>query len=424
MTGRFPQAFRLRLTILYAGLFLAAGALLLGLSYGLLATSLPTSTSASTVTPEQQAKLAHGCQQAALAGSSDCNRVATEAANTATANQRDRALHDLLVFSLLGLAVMTVGSGGLGWVMAGRVLRPVSAITGAARRASERHLGERLDMQGPNDELKQLADTFDDMLERLDTAFASQRRFIADASHELRTPLTVMRTAIDVTLSKTTRSPTQLESMAAKVRRSIDRADSLVDALLTLAISEHEVTASEFVDLAALAEDALEIVAPAISQRDLNASVDLQPAETNGNPVLLERLVGNLIINAVRHNHPGGWLRVETWGTTDHSHLKVANSGDVIPGPLVATLFEPFRRIHERTNSHDGVGLGLAIVRSIAAAHGGRVEARARHEGGFTIEVALPRAGSSKTDVGELAPKRTVFGPESAGVTGPWVTSR
>jgi signal transduction histidine kinase len=192
----------------------------------------------------------------------------------------------LLVFSLLGLGIMTLGSGGLGWVMAGRVLRPVSAITGAARRASERHLGERLDMQGPSDELKQLADTFDDMLERLDIAFTGQRRFIADASHELRTPLTVMRTAIDVTLAKPTRSPQQLEAMAGKVRRSIDRADNLVDALLTLAISEHEVTAKDFVDLAVLAEDVLETVTLGISQRALKASADLQPAETKGDSVL------------------------------------------------------------------------------------------------------------------------------------------
>lgn len=391
---RFPHGFRLRLSILYAGLFLTAGSLLLGLSYGLLSASLPNTAPGSKATPEQQVKLLHGCQQSG-APSSSCIHIATEAANTATASQRDRALHDLLVFSLLGLGVMTLGSAGLGWVMAGRALRPVSAITGAARRASERHLGERLDMQGPSDELKQLADTFDDMLERLDMAFASQRRFIADASHELRTPLTVMRTAIDVTLSKPTRSQEQLEVMAAKVRRCVEQADSLVEALLTLAISEHEVSAMELIDLSALAEDVLETNTHCIRQKGLKASADLEPAETNGDPVLLERLVSNLVDNAVRHNHPGGWLRIQTGETKDHSYLRVANSGDLIPDPLVTTLFEPFRRIHERTNSKDGVGLGLAIVKSIVAAHNGHIDAYAQDEGGITIKVSLPREKAS-----------------------------
>jgi signal transduction histidine kinase len=286
---------------------------------------------------------------------------------------------------------MTLGSAGLGWVMAGRVLRPVSAITGAARRTTQRHLGERIDLDGPSDELKELADTFDDMLDRLDASFASQRRFVADASHELRTPLTVMRTAIDVTLAKPTRSPEQLEAMAAKIRRSVDQAESLIEALLTLAISEHEVTAEEFVDLAALAEDALDTAGPGISERGLEVSADLKTAETNGDSMLLERLIGNLINNAVRHNHLGGWLRVETRTTTNHSYVQVANSGDVIPDQVVQSLFEPFRRIQQRTNTTDGVGLGLAIVKSIAAAHHAHIEAHAQPQGGITIRISLPR---------------------------------
>jgi len=376
---------------------LAAGTLLLGLSYGLLAASLPTTTSGSKVTPEQQAKLAQGCEQAVGVKRSEC-QIATEAANTATADQRDRALHDLLLFSILGLGVVTLVSGGLGWVMAGRVLRPVSAITGAARRASERHLGERLEMQGPSDELKELADTFDDMLERLDLAFAGQRRFIADASHELRTPLTVMRTAIDVTLAKPTRSPEQLEAMAAKVRRSVDQADSLVEALLTLAISEHEVTAMESLDLASLVEEALETLTTEISQRGLSVTVDLRTAETDGDPVLLGRLVGNLINNAVRHNHPGGWLSISTGENSGHSYVDVANSGDPIPDGVVQSLFDPFRRIHERTNSKDGVGLGLAIVKSITTAHNGQIQAYAQPQGGMAIRVALPEKKPSAED--------------------------
>ena len=385
---RRPRTIRLRLSVLYAALFLAGGALLLALTYGLLASSLPR----STLTPSEQDKLANGCNQTKLVAQLTCrqlNRAATQAAESAAANQRDRALHDLLLFSLLGLAAMTVVSGGLGWVMAGRVLRPVSAITGAARRASQRHLGERIELKGPKDELKELADTFDDMLDRLDAAFAGQRRFIADASHELRTPLTVMRTAIDVTLAKPTRSPQQLEAMAVKVRRSLAQAEGLIDALLTLAISEHELPSKEFVDLATLVEDALDTAAPRISERALAVTAKIEPAETSGDRLLLERLIANLIHNAIRHNHPRGWLRVETGRTQHHTYVEIANSGDVIAEQTVQSLFEPFRRIQERINTTDGVGLGLAIVKSIAAAHHAHIDAHAQPQGGIAIRITL-----------------------------------
>jgi signal transduction histidine kinase len=275
--------------------------------------------------------------------------------------------------------------------MAGRVLRPVQAITGAARRASERHLGERIALRGPCDELKELADTFDEMLDRLDAAFTGQRRFAADASHELRTPLTVMRTAIDVTLAKPTRSPEQLEAMAAKIRRSVDQAEALVDALLALATSERDVTGAEAVDLATVAEDALDVARPAITQRQLRVEDELDPAEAMGDRLLLERLVGNLVDNAVRHNNPGGWLGVRTCRTDDQDpYIEVANSGPVLEDDMVPSLFEPFRRVEERTSTRDGVGLGLAIVMSITVAHGARIEAHSRPEGGLVISVVMP----------------------------------
>ena len=185
---------------------------------------------------------------------------------------RQRALDSLLIFSLVGLGVMTVASGGLGWYVSGRVLRPVRAITETARRASDQHLGERLALTGAQDELKELADTFDEMLERLDQAFAAQRRFVANASHELRTPLTVMRTAIDVALAKPNRTTQQLEDMAARVRRSIDRAENMIEALLVLAISDQGVTSSELLDLSAVAEDALELAAPGITRLGLSVA--------------------------------------------------------------------------------------------------------------------------------------------------------
>ena len=243
----WPQKVRTRLTLIYAMLFFAAGSALLGLTYGLVASSLPARPpAAATISTQELNTLIHECKPAgsALKGKHlvpapppfmpACKQAkAAYYAGTAAGSeaQRQSALSKLLSVSLVGLAVMTVASGGLGWVMSGRVLRPVRVITETARRASEQHLGERLALTGARDELKELADTFDGMLERLDAAFATQRRFVANASHELRTPLTVMRTAIDVTLAKPSPTARQLTDMAVRVRRSIDRAENMVEAL-------------------------------------------------------------------------------------------------------------------------------------------------------------------------------------------------
>jgi signal transduction histidine kinase len=286
---------------------------------------------------------------------------------------------------------MTVASGGVGWVMSGRVLRPVRTITETARRASERHLGERLALTGPRDELKELADTFDAMLERLDRAFAAQRRFVANASHELRTPLTVMRTAIDVTLAKPTRTQRQLEDLAARVRVSIDRAEDMINALLTLAVSEQGPASYEFLDLATATEDAVDIAAAGIERLSLRVQTDLEPAQTMGDPHLLERMVGNLVDNAVRHNEPGGWMQLRTGTNGTTVFLQVANSGPVIAEDEVPSLFEPFRRAAGRTSTTEGAGLGLSIAQSIAAVHGATVAARWQATGGLDICITLPR---------------------------------
>ena len=387
----WPQKVRTRLTLLYAGLFLAAGSALLGLTYGLVASSLPANSGLKRpVMPaakfrelckgplpkgiQRAAAVKQQCQNAYLAGS---------------ASQRDRALHNLLLFSLIGLGGMTIASGGLGWIVSGRVLRPVRTITETARRASQQHLGERLGLTGAQDELKELADTFDEMLERLDQAFATQRRFVADASHELRTPLTLMRTAIDVTLAKPARTAEQLETMAVRVRRSIDRAESMIDALLVLALSDQGPGSREPVDLATAAEDALDVAAPSIAERRLRVEACLDPAQTAGDPRLLERMVWNLVDNAVRHNQPGGWIRVRTGAAAGTAFLQVANSGPHVPSDQVPGLFEPFRRGAGRAGSADGVGLGLAIAHSVIAAHGATVQARSQPEGGLDVSVIL-----------------------------------
>ena len=396
----WPQKIRTRLTVIYAMLFLAAGSALLALTYVLVAGSLPVQPPAAATTNNQALDALNSectpSQGRAVPESLrlTCKRalVAYNAgAESGSRAQRERALRSLLGYSLVGLAAMTVASGGLGWYMSGRVLRPVRVITETARRASEQHLGERLTLTGARDELKELADTFDDMLERLDGAFATQRRFVADASHELRTPLTVMRTAIDVTLAKPSPTARQLTDMAVRVRRSIDRAESMVEALLTLAVSDQGRLSTEFTDLATWAEDAVDAAAAQIERLDLRVEARLDPAETTGDPQLLERMIGNLVDNAVRHNEPGGWIRLRTGSRDRAVYLEIANSGPFVPHDAVPSLFEPFRRIDTRAGVRDGVGLGLAIARSVATAHRATVSARSRAGGGLDICVELPR---------------------------------
>ena len=295
---------------------------------------------------------------------------------------------------MIGLGVLTIASAGLGWLVAGRALRPVRSITEAARRASELRLGQRLALTGPDDELKELADTFDVMLERLDAAFTSQKRFVANAAHELRTPLTAMRTAIEVTLSKPTRTPEQLEAMAARVKRSVERAEATVEALLTLATSEVGPTAQEAIDLATAAEDALDAAHAAIDQRHIKVDAALEPALARGDRVLLERMIANLVENAVRHNNPGGWIGIRTIQQADSAVFEIANTGPSVPAEQIPTLFEPFARAKQRLNSSDGVGLGLSIASAIARAHNATITARPRPGGGLEMSVTIPTSPS------------------------------
>ena len=397
LIGRRPV--RLRLALIYSGLFLLAGAVLLTVTYGLVADSLPTTAAASqagkfladpSLYPgaklcKENAKnpaQVEGCKEAAT-------KAAQQIANASVQAARAQTLRHLLFYSLAGLAAMALVSALLGWIVAGRVLRPVHAITAAARRASEENLGERIGLTGPADELKELADTFDAMLARLESAFASQRRFVANASHELRTPLTVMRTAIDVTLAKPRRTPDQLEAMAAEVRQAAERAEALIEALLTLARSDRGQGPRSALDMAVFAEDALDAAAAAIKAGSLTVRPVLEPGTAVGDPVLVERLVTNLVDNAVRHNVPDGWLEVTTGSEDGMAFISVANSGPVIPDAEVPALFEPFRR----RCPHDGpagTGLGLSIVQSVVSAHHGNVVARPGPYGGLEITVVLP----------------------------------
>jgi signal transduction histidine kinase len=303
--------------------------------------------------------------------------------------QRDVTLSHLLQYSLVTVAVVIAVAAILGWFAAGRALRPVHRITAAARAASERDLSARVALSGPRDELRELAETFDEMLGRLQAVFEGQQRFIANASHELRTPLAVMRATVDVVLGNPDSTPGDLRGMAVDVRAAVDRAEQLIGALLILARSERGLTVHEDVDLATVAEDVLDATDPG----DRRVHATLEPAVISGDPVLTERLVANLVDNAVRYNVAGGDVWISTGTLADGPALTVANTGPVVSPADADRMFQPFQRLGDRT-SQDGFGLGLAIVASIAAIHVGTVTAQPRSEGGLSVTVTIPPAGA------------------------------
>jgi signal transduction histidine kinase len=387
---------RARLTLLYSGLVAVAGAVIVAITYGLVAQSL-SNAALSPAQPTQD--FLNACQANARAKGvtnpkQACIEFFAQGAVAGARAQRASTLDHLLWYSIGAFVLVTALAGVAGWILAGRILAPVRQLTAAARDASEHTLGRRLALTGPHDELRELADTFDAMLARLDAAFSAQRRFIANAGHEVRTPLTVMRTTLDVVLAKPAPTVQELMSMGEEVRRAVDYTQSLVDALLTLARNDRSQLAAESVDLATVAENALD-------DRDLRGLVldtRLDPAPLRGDPVLLERLVANLLDNAARYNLPDGRISVSTWADDGHSVVQVANTGPVVPPEAVPSLFEPFRRLQDRVGD-EGFGLGLPLVASIAAAHDGTVDASAQDRGGLTVTVRLPGAAPRASEL-------------------------
>ncbi|CAL9583688.1 Adaptive-response sensory-kinase SasA [Actinosynnema sp. ALI-1.44] len=304
-----------------------------------------------------------------------------------------QARDDVLRSGTIAFLCVVAAAALLAWTIAGRVLQPVHDVTDAARRLSAESLGERLRLAGPRDEVAELADTFDEMLDRLQAAFDSQRRFVANASHELRTPLSVIRTELDVTLSDPDADEEELRRMASVVRSATERAEQLVSALLLLARTDGlGLAVREPVDLNAVVESAWKAVRGEAEERQVRASFVTAPAPAVGDPALLERIAGNLLENAVRHNVPGGWIEVRTEGGPEWTSLRVSSSGPVIAPDRVEELFEPFRRgVADRT-ARTGTGLGLSIVRAAVAAHEGRVQASAIPGGGLSVAVFLPCA--------------------------------
>ncbi len=377
--GLRRRGFRVYLTVVYGGLFLASGTGLLGLTYWLADTRFPV-TGRRSGTGDGGPGLLPGQL-----------RDAARAAQAQAIAERAAALHSLLAMSGIALAVMTVISIGLGWLVAGRMLRPLQMITATARRISARNLHERLAMTGPDDELKELSDTFDGLLGRLERAFDAQRQFVANASHELRTPLARQRAFIEVALDDTERTVDSLEKACARVLLASEQQERLIDALLTLAQSQRGLQLREPVDLAVVVGDVLQTRQPEAQGRGLRVNARLAEAPVLGDARLAERLADNLVTNAIVHNVPGGWIEIATGISGSSAILSVANTGPVIPPAEVQRLFDPFKRLGaDRIGGHNGVGLGLSIAKAIAGAHDAQLSAHALPGGGLEIQARFP----------------------------------
>jgi signal transduction histidine kinase len=384
---------RLRLAAIYTGVFLVVGIALIAITYSLLSQQLnsllsqqlnafapawtipsPGTTTGQTqnvwhvFSPGQEAEL--------------------------IAHQRAVTLHQLVVQAAIALALTTALAAAVGWFASARALRPLRSVTATAHRLSQRNLDERIALRGPRDEIKELADTFDEMLGRLAAAFDAQRKFVANASHELRTPLTRLRALIDVSLADPDAAAAALRTMAERVQVAAEDQEWLIDGLLTLAQGERGLDCAQPIDLADLVRSILPATAschPGPHQPQV--LTELGPAATSGDRDLLARLVANLIDNALSYNIADGWVRIRTGYQDGLATLQVTNTGPVLPAEVVPMLLEPFRRqVPDRTSTSTrrGSGLGLSIVAAITDAHGGTIDLAAQEGGGLQITVGLP----------------------------------
>jgi signal transduction histidine kinase len=404
---------RLRLTAWYAGIFLALGTGLLALSYAVVRHEFRDESAKVHVAVEElvprragglprtlRVRIAPGIPRETAApvrrltaAERDAYRRARNAYAVGTRAANDRALRHVLLAFGLALALVTVASVAAGWIVAGRALRPIKRITATARSISDETLDARIALAGPRDELRELADTFDTMLGRLEGAFESQRRFVANASHELRTPLSIVRAELDVTLDDPHATENELRAMARVVRDANERMERLIGSLLDLAGGEAGVALPRPADLAAAVRPALAAQPALADGGTITLDAVLEPAPVEGDPVLLERLAANLVENAVRYNAALGWVRVRTGVQRGEAVLTVENAGPPVPADEAPALLEPFQRLDaSRARATGGYGLGLAVVRAVAQAHGGRVVLLPRAGGGLEVTVALPAA--------------------------------
>ncbi|HEX3492830.1 MAG TPA: ATP-binding protein [Streptosporangiaceae bacterium] len=410
------RTIRLRLTLMYGAVFLLCGTALLAVTYFLTehyaipgpvvlkthqiegsanpGPSSPSTGSGGTggvtlPSPGSGSQVCAGLVTGSAAGApspincSYLSRVLTQ--------QRSDELDQLLEGCGVALGIMAMASIGLGWLMAGRVLRPLRTITAAARHISASNLNQRLPLAAPDDELRELGETFNGLLARLEGSFGAQRQFVANASHELRTPLARQRTLVEVALADPQRSAESLQAACERVLAAGDQQERLIEAMLTLARSQRGLDHREPLDLQGTVTEVLRTHEPEARRRELGLSMVLNPAAASGEPELVERLVVNLVDNALRHNVPGGWVEVLTGVHAGRSVLSVVNSGPRLEQSEVGRLFEPFRRLGpERAGRREGHGLGLSIVVAIAAAHNAELTARALPEGGLAVDLWFP----------------------------------
>ena len=388
-----PRSVRLRLTLLYGALFLVSGAGLLAINYILVQRQYTSrffviSNGGGGIAGSISADKVGALGPPFGGGIVSRQQLIAGAQNTSTA-----ALHQLLLQSGIALGIMAVASIWLGWLVAGRALQPLRTITNAARDISASNLHRRLALEGPDDDVKQLANTFDDLLARLEASFDAQRQFVANASHELRTPLTLERTLVEVALADPNATVDTLRTTCERVLAAGEQQERLIEALLTLSRSQRGLDHREPFDLAVIAAEILETRSPEAEDKGLFFDLALEPAQTSGDPRLGERLVANLVDNAVRHNVPGGRIDIATTTRAGKPILTIVNTGAVIPPDDLDRLYQPFQRLDAgRNGEQHGLGLGLSIVHAIAAAHGATLVTRAQPEGGLDIVVTFPPA--------------------------------
>ncbi|MFJ6937975.1 sensor histidine kinase [Streptomyces sp. NPDC101132] len=391
--GPFPwlrPTIRIRLTLLYGGMFLIAGILLLSIIYLLAAQAVHGGSFPPFKIVGGQKIEVTSATCPGVGGDQTIDQF-NQAISACMDQQKKQVLDDLLSRSLMALLGLSIIAFAFGYAMAGRVLSPLGKITRTARRVVGSDLSRRIELDGPDDELKELADTFDEMLDRLERAFTAQQRFVGNASHELRTPLAINRTLLEVHLSDPG-APVELQQLGRTLLATNERSEQLVEGLLLLARSENQIVERKPVDLAEVASRAIDQARAEADAKGVEIRGERALAVVQGNGVLLERIALNLVQNAVRYNVPeDGWVEVTTEVQHGQAVLVVSNTGPVVPAYEIDNLFEPFRRLRtERTGSDKGVGLGLSIARSVARAHGGRIVAEPREGGGLVMRVTLP----------------------------------
>ncbi len=420
----FPLAARLRnprttvrwrLTLLYGGLFLVCGAALLAVTYALVAHAAITGPGLVAFRPAsgagasvKQVSVAPKFVRGTAEVPPQLTRVLGSAEGRAAVRfvgkqQQIADLHQLEIESAIALATMAFISGGLGWLVAGRVLRPVRTITAETRQISEANLHRRLSLPGPRDELRTLSDTIDGLLERLEGAFDAQRRFVANASHELRTPLTAVRALLEMVISDPHATPATFRDICRQALEESEQQEQLIDALLALAQGQRGLDGREPVDLGLVAA-----AASRVQQADAAAHVELEAvleaAVVSGDRHLLRRLVSNLLQNAIRHNLPDGHVRVEVRREAGQAILSVVNTGPVVPAGEIERLLQPFQRLAPDRSGHgEGFGLGLSIVAAIATAHDAELDVQPGDDGGLNVDVRFPLAAHA---TGETVPLR------------------